>query len=111
MSMPSSLSDAVDVDAVREDVALRIHCSSSAIMRASREMSRTCDEQHCMRALAWRCIRRRVADARERIGGEWTMSASLGGVDGLDGSMRKLCRLSFEARSPIVHGGVYDRLV
>jgi hypothetical protein len=57
MSMASSLEvdvdrdEAVDVDDDGDAESLTVHCSSSAIICTSREMSRTCVELHCMRAL------------------------------------------------------------
>lgn len=70
MSMPSSLEDVVvehnvDVEDEREMASLIVHCSSSWIICTSREMSRTCDELHCRRALDCRCMRRSEAETRE----------------------------------------------
>jgi hypothetical protein len=94
MSMPSSSPDAhdyedVDVELVRELASLIVHCSSSSIMCTRREMSRTCDEQHCMREFDWRCMRRSEAETREYVGRGAACtgpiaasSSSLGGVSG-----------------------------
>jgi hypothetical protein len=126
MSMPSSPAvddDDEDVELVREVTWLMVHCSSSSIICTSREMSRTCDEQHCMRELDWRCMRRSEAETREYIGRgvactapSDVSSSSLGGVIGPEPhllavvSMRRFCWLSCDARSPMVHGGVDGRL-
>lgn len=132
MSMPSSSpkfvheddadssDDVDDVDEFRDDASLMMHCSSSSIMLTSLEMSRTCDAQHCMRELLCRCILRTEAATREYVGRACCMrvddvQASLGGVVGPYssssslGSIRRLCWLSWTARSPIVHGGVRGR--
>jgi hypothetical protein len=122
MSMPSSPAvdeDDDDVELVREVTSLMVHCSSSSIICTRRVMSRTCDEQHCMRELDWRCMRRSEAETREYVGRgapRDVSSSSLGGVSGPElpllavVSMRRLCWVSCEARSPMVHGGVDGRL-
>jgi len=124
MSMPSSLfvdeEDAVDVDDDRDVTSPMVHCSSSSIICTSREMSRTCDELHCMREFDCRCILSSDAEMREYVGrgaacNGSTRSSSLGGVRGPEQpsstvvSMRRLCWLSCEARSPMVQGGVGGR--
>lgn len=74
MSTPSSPSrapeddaddDAVDVLDDRDASWLRLHCSSSSIMRTRREISRTWEELQCMRELDWRCMRSSDAETRE----------------------------------------------
>lgn len=114
--------DVDDIDDVGEGASLIVHCSSSAIILTSLEMSRTCAELHCMRELRWRCILSTEAAMREYVGRAcciWgdDVQQSLGGVGGPGpyssssalGSMRRLCWLSWTARSPIVHGGVSGR--
>lgn len=75
MSMPSSSPEDDDADEAEEEeedveedrdiTSWMVHCSSSSIMRTSCEMSRTWDEQHCMRELVWRCMRSSEAATRE----------------------------------------------
>jgi hypothetical protein len=71
MSMPSSPDvvddedDDVEVEHVREEAWLMVHCSSSSIIWTSRDISRMWDELHCMRELDWRCMRRSEAEIRQ----------------------------------------------
>lgn len=89
----------VDVDEVREVTSLIVHCSSSSIIWTSFEMSRACDELHCMREFDWRCMRRSEAETREYVGrgAAQASSSSLGGVSGPPlrsftfVSMRRVC--------------------
>jgi hypothetical protein len=121
MSMPSSspAEPVVEVDAERDPGSLTLHCSSSWIMRTSLEISRVCDVQHCIRVLAWRCMRMIEAEARQYTGrsacepkSAGNVSSSLGGVGGpavtgceRDVLMKRFCPPMSWARSPIVHGG------
>lgn len=73
MSMPSSLADddledAVEVDEERDVTWAMVHCSSASMARTRREMSRTCEELHCMRELDCLCILRIEAETREYVG-------------------------------------------
>jgi len=128
MSMPSSPvedaaddDEAVEVDDERDMTSAMVHCSSTSIIWTSRAMSRTCDELHCMRELDWRCIRSSEAETREYVGrGAYctgqVRSVSINGDGRLEQpswtavSMRRLCWLSFEAKSPTVQGGVVGRV-
>jgi hypothetical protein len=112
--------DVDEVDDVRDDArSLTLHWSSLSIICTSLERSRTCDEQHCMRELVWRCILRIDVATREYVGlGRYAVGeaqSSLGGDKGPQErvsravSIRSDCWLSWTARSPIVQGGVVAR--
>lgn len=85
-SLPSTPSTAVGG---RVESVLTVHCSWRWTICTSREMSLMCEELHCMRALAWRCMRSTEAETRQyaRRSG-WPSSSvgkdpsSLGGVGG-----------------------------
>lgn len=99
MSMPSSLADdedeAVEVDDDREVTSPTVHCSSSSISCTSLEMSRTCDELHCMRELDWRCILSSEAEMREYVGRGAVCTGSMPSLSfaGVGGPEQPCCTL------------------